>query len=58
MSAHEAAQFEGERFYKEAVAIRRWDDQGKVAGLVTASLGDYLALIAAAARHSPRRAGS
>ena len=58
MSAHEAAQFEGERFYKEAVAIRRWDDQAKVAGLVTASLGDYLALIAAAARQSPRRGGS
>jgi phosphonate degradation associated HDIG domain protein len=58
MSAHEAAQFEGERFYKEAVAIRRWDDQGKVPGLVTASLGDYVALIAAAARQSPRRDGS
>lgn len=58
MSAHEAAQFEGERFYKEAVAIRRWDDQGKVAGLVTASLGDYVALIAAAAWQSPRRGGS
>ena len=58
MSAREAAQFEGERFYKEAVAIRRWDDQGKVAGLVTASLGDYVALIAAAARQSPRHEGS
>jgi len=58
MSAREAAQFEGERFYKEAVAIRRWDDQGKVAGLVTASFGDYVALIAAAARQSPRHEGS
>ncbi len=58
MSAHEAAQFEGERFYKEAVAIRRWDDQGKIAGLVTASLDDYVALIAAAARRSPRHEGS
>jgi phosphonate degradation associated HDIG domain protein len=58
MSAQEATQFEGERFYKEAVAIRRWDDHGKVAGLVTASLGDYVALIAAAARQSPRHDGS
>jgi phosphonate degradation associated HDIG domain protein len=46
MAAHEAAQFETEPFHREAVRVRRWDDQGKVAGLKTPSLGDYRSLIA------------
>jgi predicted HD phosphohydrolase len=33
MAAHEVAQFETERFHKDAVRVRQWDDQGKVAGL-------------------------
>jgi phosphonate degradation associated HDIG domain protein len=45
MAAHEVAKFETERFHKEAVRVRQWDDQGKVAGLKTPSLGDYRALI-------------
>lgn len=45
MEAHEVAKFETERFYKEAVRVRRWDDQGKVAGLKTPGLRDYRALI-------------
>jgi predicted HD phosphohydrolase len=45
MTAHEVAGFETERFYKEAVRVRQWDDQGKVAGLRTPELGDYRALI-------------
>jgi phosphonate degradation associated HDIG domain protein len=45
MAAHEVAKFETERYYKEAVRVRQWDDQGKVAGLKTPSLGDYRALI-------------
>jgi [1-hydroxy-2-(trimethylamino)ethyl]phosphonate dioxygenase len=45
MAAHEVAQFETERFHKEAVRVRRWDDQGKVAGLKTPVLEDYRALI-------------
>lgn len=49
MAAHEIAQFEGERFYKDAVRVRQWDDQGKVAGLKTPALGDYRALIEASA---------
>ena len=49
MAAHEVAQFETERFYKEAVRVRQWDDQGKVAGLKTPVLGDYRALIEALA---------
>jgi predicted HD phosphohydrolase len=47
MAAHEVAGFETERFYKEAVRVRQWDDQGKVAGLKTPELGDYRALIEA-----------
>jgi len=45
MTAHEVAKFETELFYKEAVRVRQWDDQGKVAGLVTPNLEDYRALI-------------
>lgn len=45
MSRHEVAQFERERFWQEAVRLRRWDDQGKVAGLKTLAMSDYAALI-------------
>jgi phosphonate degradation associated HDIG domain protein len=50
MSADEIRQFEGERFSWDAVRVRRWDDQGKVAGLATPGLGDYAALIERVAR--------
>lgn len=50
MSAHEVGRFESERFHREAVRVRLWDDQGKVAGLVTPPLVDYLAMISAACR--------
>lgn len=49
MAAHEVAQFETEPFYKDAVCVRQWDDQGKVAGLKTPGLSDYRALIEALA---------
>jgi phosphonate degradation associated HDIG domain protein len=45
MTPQEVAKFETERFYREAVRVRQWDDQGKVAGLKTPGLGDYRALI-------------
>jgi phosphonate degradation associated HDIG domain protein len=45
MAAPEVAEFETEPFYKEAVRVRQWDDQGKVAGLKTPGLDDYRALI-------------
>jgi phosphonate degradation associated HDIG domain protein len=45
MSAAEIARFEQERYYKEAVRIRCWDDQGKVAGLVTPQLETYRDLL-------------
>jgi [1-hydroxy-2-(trimethylamino)ethyl]phosphonate dioxygenase len=45
MAVHEVSRFETERFYKEAVRVRQWDDQGKVAGLKTPQLVDYRVLI-------------
>jgi phosphonate degradation associated HDIG domain protein len=54
MAAHEVAEFETERFFREAVRVRQWDDQGKVAGLRTPGLGDYRALIGDLAIAPPR----
>ena len=45
MSTATAAQFERERYWREAVSLRRWDDAGKVAGLATAPLEAYAQLI-------------
>ena len=45
MAAHEVAQFETEQFYRDAVRVRQWDDQGKVTGLKTPGVADYGALI-------------
>ena len=45
MGAHEIAQFEREPWYREAVRVRRWDDQGKVAGLKTPTLAEFLPLL-------------
>jgi [1-hydroxy-2-(trimethylamino)ethyl]phosphonate dioxygenase len=50
MSAQEARRFEAERFWQDAVRVRRWDDQGKVAGLKTPGLDAYLPLIERVAR--------
>jgi predicted HD phosphohydrolase len=45
MTRDEAASFEAESFYRDAVRVRRWDDAGKVAGLATPKLEDYRALM-------------
>jgi [1-hydroxy-2-(trimethylamino)ethyl]phosphonate dioxygenase len=45
MSGAEVRNFETERFHKEAVLVRRCDDQGKVAALRTPRLIDYAAMI-------------
>jgi [1-hydroxy-2-(trimethylamino)ethyl]phosphonate dioxygenase len=45
MTAQEVAMFETERFHQDAVRVRRWDDQGKVAGLQAPGLSDYRRLI-------------
>jgi len=49
MTAQEVARFETEAFHKEAVRVRQWDDQGKVAGLNTPGLSHYRLLIEALA---------
>jgi predicted HD phosphohydrolase len=53
MTADEATRFESEPFYREAVRVRLWDDQGKVPGLATPALADYRGLLEALA--SPAR---
>ena len=45
MSAAAVARFEAEPFAQDAVRVRHWDDQGKVAGLATPGMGEYVALI-------------
>jgi len=50
MTAPERAHFEQQPFWREAVRVRYWDDQGKVAGLATRPLRDYLGLIERLAR--------
>ncbi|GAC1300163.1 MAG: HD domain-containing protein [Steroidobacteraceae bacterium] len=47
MAPHEVAAFEAEPFHRDAVRVRQWDDQGKMAGMKTPSLEDYRALIEA-----------
>jgi [1-hydroxy-2-(trimethylamino)ethyl]phosphonate dioxygenase len=45
MSPSEVARFESQPYFRDAVRVRRWDDQGKVAGLLTPPLGEYVSLI-------------
>jgi phosphonate degradation associated HDIG domain protein len=45
MSAAEIALFEKEPYYKDAIRVRCWDDQGKVSGLVTPQLESYRPLL-------------
>ena len=45
MSSAEAADFEKNQHFKEAVQLRRWDDRAKIEGLPTAPLAHYRELI-------------
>jgi len=54
MTPGEVLQFESQRFSREAVRLRLWDDQGKVAGLKTPGLAEYRALIDEFALRQPR----
>jgi [1-hydroxy-2-(trimethylamino)ethyl]phosphonate dioxygenase len=45
MSPDEIAAFRRERYFREAVRVRLWDDRAKVDGLVTATLPEYRELI-------------
>jgi phosphonate degradation associated HDIG domain protein len=45
MSPAEVARFESEPFFREAIRVREWDDRGKIAGLQTAALQEYRAML-------------
>jgi phosphonate degradation associated HDIG domain protein len=50
MSCNEIADFQKHDFYKEAVMLRRWDDQAKIPGCLTPELATYRKAIEAAAK--------
>jgi phosphonate degradation associated HDIG domain protein len=50
MSIEETRAFERQPYYREAVRVRHWDDQGKVAGLRVPSLESYFGMLNSAAR--------
>jgi phosphonate degradation associated HDIG domain protein len=54
MTFHEVAAFKAQPFHREAVRLRLWDDQGKVAGLRTAGFDSYHEMIS---RHTLEVAG-
>jgi phosphonate degradation associated HDIG domain protein len=45
MSAAEVAVFEQNRFFREAVRVRLWDEAGKVAGMATPDFRHYMPLL-------------
>jgi gamma-butyrobetaine dioxygenase len=45
MSSAQIAAFEAEPYHREAVLVRQWDDQGKIAGLRTPDFSHYRGLI-------------
>jgi len=49
MTAEEVVSFEAEPGFRDALIVRRCDDQGKVAGLATRRLEDYRGLLQALA---------
>jgi phosphonate degradation associated HDIG domain protein len=53
MGRAEVLQFETERSHPQAVRLRLWDDQGKVAGLKTPGLAEYRGLIEKLALPNP-----
>jgi [1-hydroxy-2-(trimethylamino)ethyl]phosphonate dioxygenase len=58
MAAHEVSRFESERYYREAVRVRHWDDRGKVSGLRTPRFEDYCELIETLARQTAKPAAN
>jgi phosphonate degradation associated HDIG domain protein len=49
-SAEEVAEFDESPYAEDAVRLRRWDDVGKIAGLVTPELEHYRPVLEAALR--------
>jgi phosphonate degradation associated HDIG domain protein len=50
MSRNEIAAFESESYFRDAVRLRRWDDEAKIAGLVTPGFVHYRPLLERLAR--------
>ena len=50
MSAEETSAFESEQYFREAVQVRRWDDEAKVVGKSTPPLEHFHGAIRAALR--------
>jgi len=50
MSTSEVARFESEPYYRDALRLRAWDEEGKVAGLKTRTLEEYRAMLESAAK--------
>jgi predicted HD phosphohydrolase len=50
MSLDEVAEFEKNEYYKEAIELRRWDDQAKDANLVTPLLDSFISSIEASVK--------
>jgi gamma-butyrobetaine dioxygenase len=55
MTPNEAAQFEANPHYRDAVRLRRWDDAAKVPDWVVPGLDHYRGRLEAAVRESSRR---
>jgi gamma-butyrobetaine dioxygenase len=45
MTTSEIAAFEAKPYWREAIRVRQWDDEGKVAGLHTPDFSSYATLI-------------
>jgi len=45
MNEEEVAEFELKPYHQEAIRVRKWDDEGKVAGRKTKSFNEYLDLL-------------
>ena len=58
MSAAEAAAFESETYWRDAVLVRKWDDQGKIPGLATPGFEHYREVIDRLARAGNRTPSS
>jgi phosphonate degradation associated HDIG domain protein len=48
MSPEEVQRFEANPYYRDAIRLRRWDDEAKIAGLEVPGLESYLGRLAAA----------
>jgi phosphonate degradation associated HDIG domain protein len=54
MTESEILEFEAHEFYREAVALRTWDDKAKIQGLAVPTLEEYRDLLNAVAGRQPR----